>query len=255
MNITSIAINRYTAAFSHFLISALVLAAFLAVMRLVWYPDFYFTANGGWEIIAILIGVDLVIGPSLTLIVFKPGKPGLKLDMTAIVLLQIAALLYGGSVIYKERPLYMVYYSDTFEIVTANELAQLNPGKEIVKDVDGSGRWPQLVYAELPADKTLRAQLTQEVLEGKFRPPQRPEYYQALTPHLQKVAGNAIDKQTYIDWKGLSTQEVEQLVGDASMDMIVFYTVYGKRKDPIIALDMSTGEVVGWVVPPDREKK
>ena len=247
--------NRYTAAFSHFLISALVLGAFLAVMRLDWYPDFYFVANGGWGVLAILIGVDLVLGPSLTLLVFKPGKPFLKFDLSVIALLQIAALLYGGSIIYTERPLFMVYSDDTFEIMTANELARLNPEKDIVKDVDGSGHWPQLVYAALPEDKNLRKQLTTEILQGKLRLPQHPEYYQPFIPHLQEVAGHAMDQPVLIDRRGFSKQEVEQLVGGESMENIGFYNVYGKTKNLIISMNLSTGKVIAGMVLPERKKK
>jgi hypothetical protein len=44
-------------------------------------------------------GRDLALGPLLTLIVFEPGKPSLKFDLSCIVLLQLGALLYGGTII------------------------------------------------------------------------------------------------------------------------------------------------------------
>ena len=44
-----------------------------------------------FELITIFL-VDVVLGPGLTLMVFKPGKPGLKFDMAAIVVLQMVAL-------------------------------------------------------------------------------------------------------------------------------------------------------------------
>jgi hypothetical protein len=69
-------------------------------MFFVWYPPPYFEVDGGWRILRILAGVDVVVGPLLTLILFKPGKPGLKFDMTCIALMQIGALVYGGTIIY-----------------------------------------------------------------------------------------------------------------------------------------------------------
>ena len=68
--------SRYLAAFYHLLIS-LVIFVFLAYLVVfVWYPDFFFDIDGGWEGMRIIIAVDLVLGPMLTLVVFKAGKPG-----------------------------------------------------------------------------------------------------------------------------------------------------------------------------------
>lgn len=47
------------------------------------------------RLLATLAAVDLVMGPLLTLVEFKPGKKSLKFDLTAIALLQAGALLYG----------------------------------------------------------------------------------------------------------------------------------------------------------------
>jgi hypothetical protein len=49
-------------------------------------------------------GAHLALGPLLTLLVFKSGKPSLKFDLSGIVLLQLGALLYGGTLIDQHRP-------------------------------------------------------------------------------------------------------------------------------------------------------
>lgn len=72
----------------HLTASAAVVLILFAIMRLLWYPAPYFDINGGWTVLRILAGVDVVLGPILTLIVFKPGKPSLKFDMSVIVALQ-----------------------------------------------------------------------------------------------------------------------------------------------------------------------
>ena len=46
--------------------------------------------------------MDVVLGPLLTLltlIVFKPGKPSLKFDMSCIVVAQLTVLLYVRTII------------------------------------------------------------------------------------------------------------------------------------------------------------
>lgn len=115
-------LTRWHASGLHLLISAAIAAAVLTLMLLVWYPPPLFEAAGGNDLALILIGVDVVIGPLLTLIIFKPGKWGLKFDLVAIAVFQIAALLYGSHIIYLARPAFVVFVKDRFEVVSAVEL-------------------------------------------------------------------------------------------------------------------------------------
>ena len=74
------------------------LAIFAALAYLVveiWYPDFFFLTDGGWQGLRLLLGVDLVLGPLLTLIVYRNGKPGLRMDLTMIGIVQASCLAAG----------------------------------------------------------------------------------------------------------------------------------------------------------------
>jgi hypothetical protein len=62
------------------------------LMLAVWYPQHYFAAMGGTTLILLLIGVDVVIGPLITLIVFDPKKKSLRFDLAVIAVLQLGAL-------------------------------------------------------------------------------------------------------------------------------------------------------------------
>ena len=87
--------GRYQAAFYHFLISLAVFIVLAYLVLVIWYPEFFFAIDGGWEGMRIIIGVDLILGPTLTLIVFRAGKPGLALDLTLIGLFQSICLMAG----------------------------------------------------------------------------------------------------------------------------------------------------------------
>lgn len=84
--------SRFKAFSIHFAISFAIFLILLYFILFQWYPQPLFSTDGGWRIIRIIVGVDLVLGPLLTLIVFKAGKPGLKFDLTIIAFLQITAL-------------------------------------------------------------------------------------------------------------------------------------------------------------------
>ena len=76
--------TRYKASFIHFLLSAIVVGAIFSIIFFVWYPGPTFRIAGAVSIVLVLVAVDLVLGPTLTLIVYKEGKPGLKFDLIVI---------------------------------------------------------------------------------------------------------------------------------------------------------------------------
>ena len=94
---TLTALNRWQASALHLALSAAIAVLVVTLMLLVWYPQQYFTAMGGDTLILILIGVDVVVGPLITLIIFDPKKKGLRFDLAVIAALQLAALAYGAA--------------------------------------------------------------------------------------------------------------------------------------------------------------
>ena len=116
------AFTRWQASGLHLLISTAIAVAALFVLLRVWYPPPLFTAEGGSDLLFILIAVDVILGPLITLIIFKSGKPGLRFDLTVIALVQACALAYGLHVMFVARPVYVALMLDQFETVRANDL-------------------------------------------------------------------------------------------------------------------------------------
>jgi hypothetical protein len=73
-------------------LSALIGATVVVVMLTLWYPRPYFDAMGGQALLALIVGVDVTLGPLLTLIVFNPKKQELKFDLAVIAACQLTAL-------------------------------------------------------------------------------------------------------------------------------------------------------------------
>ncbi len=117
-----IAVTRWRAAAIHLAISAGIGGAVLALMLAFWYPPPLFQAMGGIDLALLLVGVDIVMGPLLTFVVFRSGKRGLKFDLAAIGVAQLAALLYGCHIIALARPAYIVFVKDQFQVASAVEL-------------------------------------------------------------------------------------------------------------------------------------
>lgn len=177
--------SRWKAATIHFSISILIGLLAMALLLLVWYPQPYFGAVGGDHLVVVLLGVDLVLGPLLTLILFKSGKKGMLFDLCLIAVIQASALAYGLYVITLARPAFIVATVDRFVVVAANDL---DPA-DLAKGADSKFRklsWtgPRIVGAKMPTDSKTREDLLFSALAGKdveaF-----PEYY---IPYSEKAA-------------------------------------------------------------------
>ena len=146
--------SRWKAGAIHFSISLAIFLVLLAIILLVWYPGILFSIDGGWEGLQIIIGVDLVLGPLLTLIVFKSGKPKLKFDLSCIAAAQAICMAAGMWIVYSERPVVLVLAYDTVYSLAQQELEAFDKDPEILEEF--SGRYPKIVFTELPDDTVQR---------------------------------------------------------------------------------------------------
>lgn len=114
--------TRWKAAGIHLSISVLIGLIAFSLLYFVYYPQPYFAAAGADKLVLILLGVDVVLGPLLTLVVFKSGKKTLKFDLSTIATLQFAALAYGLYIMWIARPAFILGVTDRIEIVYANTI-------------------------------------------------------------------------------------------------------------------------------------
>lgn len=117
--------NRWKASAIHLTISLALASTIATLLYFLWFPSPYFGATNASRLIMLLIGVDIGIGPLLTLLVVSPRKSRklLKLDLSVIAILQTIAFAYGIYVIAAARPVFVLAAVDRLVLVTANELA------------------------------------------------------------------------------------------------------------------------------------
>lgn len=170
--------SRWKAASLHLCISIVVAAIASGLLLGVWYPPPYFYADGAGKLLALVVGVDVSIGPLLTLVVFKHGKRGLKFDLALIAVLQAAALVYGFHVLVGSRPVFMAATVDRFVLVSANNIS----GADLAQATRPEWRhlsWsgPVLVGAALPTNPEQRNDLIFSSLQGGKDIQDLPRYY------------------------------------------------------------------------------
>ena len=116
--------DRLKASGAHFLISLAVAALAGALVFGIWYPYPYREMSSGRELFLLVVTVDVILGPCITLAVFNLAKgwPVMRRDLAVIALLQLAALGYGLWTVWVARPVHLVFEYKLFRVVHAIDI-------------------------------------------------------------------------------------------------------------------------------------
>jgi hypothetical protein len=241
--------SRWKAASIHLGISALIAGIALALLLGLWYPPPWFQAEGGLGLLKLLVGVDVVLGPLLTLAVFKSGKPGLKFDLAVIGIMQALALAYGLHVMLVARPVFLVAAKDRFVLVAANDL---DP-----KDVAEASRpewrhfsWtgPVLVGTKPPTGVKESNELVFSALAGKDIQ-EFPRYYAPYTDAWHGLLKYAHPLSRLRQMHPDHAAEIDVWIAQHQVDEnnAVWLPVVAHKTDLAYVLDKTTGTPLGTI--------
>lgn len=235
--------TRYRAAAIHLIASASIGTAVFAAVWIFIYPAPLLAAVGGLQIFLLLLVVDVVLGPLLTLVVFRKGKPSLILDLSVIAAVQAIALAYGLNALYAGRPVYVAALGPRFQVVTANEVSDA--------DLDIAGQslprfGPVLVGVKQPTDPKERERVMFSALTGADLG-HFPQYHQPIENMRDRILADALPiaelkrlnrgEETAIDiWlqaRGVSEAQVR------------FQGLRARAKDMAVIVDARTAKIIG----------
>lgn len=178
--------DKLFASLKHFAISSVVALITLFLVYGIWYPGVLSKAMGVDKIFWMILIVDVTLGPALTFAVFKKGKKYLKFDLIVIVILQLAAYLYGLNTAFSGRPVWLIYSIDRFEAISASNIKEehrINQN-DMFNKISITG--PSWAMAQSPTDPNEKSELMFEVLAGGADIHHRPYLYQSLD-NRQKI--------------------------------------------------------------------
>ena len=227
------------AALFHFLGSVLVAAMAAVLVFLVWYPHPYGLLSGGLRLFLILVAVDVVCGPLLTLVLFSPKKPRREIftDMALVVLIQLGALAYGMHTVYQARPLFLVHEVDRFRVISLPDFngddvsAALGQLDSALKPRPLEG--PVTVGIRDPLSREERQDVMLESITGGRDYAQRPEFYRPYDAAYQaKVLARAKPLQSFVQHFPEVAQEAANLVKTkgVSLENALFLPVLHKQE-------------------------
>ncbi|HQR09885.1 MAG TPA: TfpX/TfpZ family type IV pilin accessory protein [Casimicrobiaceae bacterium] len=240
--------TRLQAALIHLFVSALVAATIVAVMLLLWYPRPWFAAAGGGTLLLLLIGVDVVLGPFLTFVVFDPAKKSLAYDLAVIVMLQVAALIYGVHVMASARPAFIVYLRGAFEVVAAQDVDLRDIGKARLPEFQSVPlTGPRLAAARIPVDPGLQLQIAMEAATGGADFTVYPRFYIPYATASREAAARGEPLSKLSAARPGDADLVGKLVASSGkpIDGLVFLPLRTRLKEMAIVLTKAEGNVVG----------
>jgi hypothetical protein len=191
---------RLTAFGVHLLCSALVLTLVLGGLYLGWYhwPGWYLADVT--HVIVVMLGVDVVLGPLMTLIIANERKPRRELarDITLIAVVQLTALGYGTASLWQGRPLYYAFSVNCLQVVQAFDIDAGAARSARERHLPLAPHWyslPRWIWAPFPQDKAQAEHIFQSLMKGGYDIVGLPQYYKPwalgapdLRTQLRKVS-------------------------------------------------------------------
>lgn len=118
--------ERLRAAGIHLGISVTIAVLAAVLVFGLWYPYPYREISGGRELFTLVVTVDVLLGPLITLSIFNRSKPWseLRRDLTIVGLIQLSALGYGLWTVSLARPVHLVFEIDRFRVVHAVDVPE-----------------------------------------------------------------------------------------------------------------------------------
>lgn len=214
-----------------------------------WYPMPYREMLGVGSIYTLVLAVDVICGPLITLVLANPQKsrPEMILDLSFVGLIQLVALIYGMQAVWIGRPVVLAFERDRMVIITYNEIDYDN-----LRDAPMGLR--ELSYAGIlkvgtrnPKNNTEFLNSVELSLAG-FSPAMRPAWWVQINQSMDEMRRHAKPLSELIYQHPESSQILQQAATDAkhSVETLVYLPLTSsKTKDWIALLDNSM-EIVGY---------
>lgn len=239
------------AALAHLWPSLLVLAIIAGMILFIWYPYPFLQFKDTGKFSLMLVLSAGFIGPAMTWLFYRKGKSkrALAFDLIVILLIQTAAFAWGGYALYQNRPYFMVFTVDRFEVLTMRDvdLATIADSKLLNKPFAG----PILLYASMPAEPQAFQKFIKEVMfEGKPDLQFRPEFWSLYAEKQQLSLSPAQSLETLRSARPESLQAIDKLVKNNGGDINRLKYVPGMAQNGQFAaiLDADSGEVIDTLV-------
>ena len=245
--------NRLHAAGWHLLISCGIALLSAALVFLIWYPGLIAQVSGVRDIYLLVLIVDVILGPAITLVVFNPRtkqKPELARDLAVVGTIQVLALLYGLHTVFIARPAFIVYNAGRFDVAYANDFDEMSLAQATVKEYQSLPVFgPKLIASVAPTDVKARNKLLFESVAGGADLPTLPQYFASYASQKTQVIGKLQPLTLLVETNPKNRPAVDVLLQRyaASKTPVGFLALKGKSDDLSVIIHRDSGEILEYV--------
>lgn len=242
--------SRMRAAGLHLGISALVAGGAAWLVFGVWYPYPYREISGGRELFTLVVAVDVILGPLMTLIIFNLAKPRRELvrDLAIIVCIQLAGLGYGLWSVYAARPVHLVFELDRFRAVHAVEVPEelLPRATGELATLPRSG--PTVIAVRPFVSPQERVEATVAAVQG-LHIGARPEFWEAYEAAVPRVLAAAKPLAQLTARFPDHAAEIRAATAAAGLpaEQLVYLPLVSRRSFWTVLLDARTGAIRAYL--------
>lgn len=233
-------------AIAHLIICAFIAVAAAILVFGVWYPFPYNEIAGGRDLFIIIIVVDVICGPLITLVFSNPKKPTMELrrDFILVGLIQASALIYGIHIVWQARPVFLVHEIDRFKVITlpAVDKAEFDALPKELRPAWYQG--PIVVSIKSSLSNEDRKKVLFESLIGGKDYGERPEFYAPYRPlgALEKSKPLKI----FLEREPWRMQDIKRNIDNLNLSETNFYYIPVLGRSDWIAVIDSKGNIVSF---------
>jgi hypothetical protein len=240
-------ITKLKATAVHLLMSVAVFIYLAYQIYYNWYPEPYFSVDGGWAGIRLVGAVDLVLGPLITFLIFDLGKSrrAILFDLITIAVIQLSALSYGVYSTYTQRPVAIVVidqfvYSSTMEqyagtLASTSELQRYSAEK------------PPIIFSDFPLDREGIGEVQRIKIEDKVLEIAQMHLYRSRTELLTALQDRQLVAEERLDKDGLKQALADWLQENGkTMDEVLILRFSGRYDNAWLIFDLE-GRLAGYL--------
>jgi hypothetical protein len=239
--------DRLKASGVHLALSLCIAALAALLVFGIWYPYPYRDISGGRELFLLVVAVDVILGPLITLAVFNRKKPWseLRRDLAVVGAIQLAALGYGLWTVAVARPVHMVFEYNRFRVVHAVDVIPELLAQTPVDVAALPWMGPTSLSLRPFRDSKEMMDATMAAMQGADLAA-RPDLWQTYekgVPEILKEAKPVVELKTRFAAQAAAIDEVLASAGHAAQNT-VYVPMIGRGKFWTVFLDSKTAQVV-----------
>ncbi|OYQ72422.1 hypothetical protein B9T20_09855 [Wohlfahrtiimonas sp. G9077] len=243
----------------HFLFSIALIGGLALFIVHLWYPGIWATEIGGYQLVWMIVMVDLCVGPLCVGFAYKAHKSRKEkvLDISVITLCQLAFFAWGAWTISISRPVFIAFDVDRFELVVDQEVSAENLSAHA--PFDRIPLFEGLKMAVVDVDQTVpdpeaRIQINNDALFG-LDITKQPKYYVPYEANIDRVLTMAKGYDVFAK-SDAATQAANDLMAKHGLEKSEFLWLpiryfSPKEQAPLFmtaVIDPKTAQIIDYIV-------